>query len=491
MTQLRFLLPQTPNLTADAVRRAYVTGWDASPLPSTMDAVGEELHVACETPHSLHLHVPWPTAKYGELALQTGTLVPQEGPYTLSTEIARGTLHRARNFSAEFEQSGFAAVPGVQKDLAHASEQLGAAIFGTDPADAGAAANETIARALDVNERLSRALAGLLGDDVTTRAAMPMGLGAVLDHPQLPPAAEERFRAAFSTVMVPMPWAELEPEPEQFQWQRLDAQMKWARTHGLRVVSGPLIASNARHLPAWMLAQDVDIRVVMQRFVDQLTARYGAQVHSWFAAAGMNLDRGFGLDDKTRLQLTAVAVETLRRAIGKAPIVVSVDQPWGEYLAEHPRDISQLGFADALIRADLGVTTVGLELNVGYWPGGTTPREPSEVLRKINEFAALGVPVLVLLSLPTAGNRPPRVDETLHGELRPVEGAPTGNEWQVRFVQNLVPLLLAHGAVQGVIWNQWDDDHLTGRGCWGGLWDAAGAKPILGVLEAVATGKPV
>jgi len=42
-----------------------------------------------------------------------------------------------------------------------------------------------------------------------------------------------------------------------------------------------------------------------------------------------------------------------------------------EYLATSRLELPPLHFADSLIRADLGIAGLGLELNIGYWPGGS------------------------------------------------------------------------------------------------------------------------
>ena len=81
--------------------------------------------------------------------------------------------------------------------------------------------------------------------------------------------------------------------------------------------------------------------------------------------------------------------------------MISFDQPWAEYLAKEDFDLSPLHFADALVRADLGVAGVAMEMNLGYWPGGTQPRDLLAISRHLDRWSLLGIPLLAYLTLPS------------------------------------------------------------------------------------------
>ena len=88
-------------------------------------------------------------------------------------------------------------------------------------------------------------------------------------------------------------------------------------------------------------------------------------------------------------------------------MVVSFDQPWGEYIARQDQELTPLHFADTLVRGELGLAGVGLEIHYGYWPGGTLPRDPLEVSRQLDRWSQIGVPLMVFLSAPSGSGADP------------------------------------------------------------------------------------
>jgi hypothetical protein len=99
---------------------------------------------------------------------------------------------------------------------------------------------------------------------------------------------------------------------------------------------------------------------------------------------------------------------------------------------------------------------IGLELNVGYWPGGTLPRDLLEISLQIDRWAMLGMPLVVSLTAPSSGEKDP---QAVSPAVALGDGTPEGlsTQSQKALVENVVPLLLAKQCVQGVIWNQLHD----------------------------------
>ena len=115
-------------------------------------------------------------------------------------------------------------------------------------------------------------------------------------------------------------------------------------------------------------------------------------------------------------------------------------------------DFPPLHFADALIRADLGLTALGLEINLGFSPGGTLPRDPLEFNRQIDFWSLLGVPLYLMIAVPSDSAGDPmaqRRTTTLAETWTPAS--------QQAWVSRYVPLLLAKPNVQGVLWSQLRD----------------------------------
>ena len=160
-----------------------------------------------------------------------------------------------------------------------------------------------------------------------------------------------------------------------------------------------------------------------------------------------------------------------------------IDQPWVAFMAENECDLSPLHFADALVRAELGLSGIGLEINLGYWPGGSNVCDILEFSRLLDRWSLLGLPLLVMLTLPSSCG-----PDSLRSPAKPQPYAATGGatpESQREWIERLLPMLLAKQPVQGIFWNQLSDagPHDFANG---GLFDASGQpKPALGCACAI------
>jgi hypothetical protein len=82
-----------------------------------------------------------------------------------------------------------------------------------------------------------------------------------------------------------------------------------------------------------------------------------------------------GLSEEQRLRLVVTAVEAVRTTDPRAPVVLVIDQPCAEFMGERECDLSPLHFADALVRAEIGVAAIsaigrGERLCVIRWSWG-------------------------------------------------------------------------------------------------------------------------
>lgn len=165
------------------------------------------------------------------------------------------------------------------------------------------------------------------------------------------------------------------------------------------------------------------------------------------------------------------------------PVVATFDQPWAEYLATEQLDLAPLHFADALVRADLGLAGLGVEINVGYHPGASAHRMPLAYSRLIDMWSLLDLPLLVTLTLPSSADKDPNA--TNKTQVLASEGNDVTPQTQSAWIERYVPLLLAKSPVQVVLWNQLSDaaPHHYPHG---GLFDAEDRpKPALESLRKI------
>ena len=293
--------------------------------------------------------------------------------------------------------------------------------------------------------------------------------------------------STFNMVSLPLTWQTIEAVEGRRNWTEADAQVEWAHSAGLRICAGPLLELDDRGVPDWTYLWEGDFDSLLAFMLDHVRAvveRYRGKVHLWQVASRMTHGHALGLSEEARLQVAAKAITTVRQLDPTTPLVVTFDQPWAEYLASEQLDLAPLHFADALVRADLGLSGLGLEINVGYHPGGSVHRGPLAVqpadryLEPAGIAAAGRADATQLRRRGSTGQRQgPRAQQRTEEEVTP--------ESQRDWINEHVPLLLAKNAVQVVLWNQLSDaapHHYPHSG----LFDAADKpKPALEALQKI------
>jgi hypothetical protein len=283
-------------------------------------------------------------------------------------------------------------------------------------------------------------------------------------------SATWRMLAASNAAFVEPLWSKVETNMGQRDWTATDNVVRWAIENGLRVAMGPLVKLDKRNLPDWITLWNDDFEELsscVTQHVRAVVQRYKGKVQLWHVVAGLNAPDALNLNENQRLRLTVEAVELVRSLDQRTPVVVSVNQPWGEYIVKEDHELTPFTYADTLVRSDLGVSGIGLELNLGNWPNGTLPRDILEMSRTLDRWGQLGLPLLVMLC--AAGTGQPEIAGT-----PPPESQEEVLKW-------LLPLMLAKQPVQGIIWSQLTDEGQEFPG--GGLLDEAqGVKPALEVL---------
>ncbi len=280
-----------------------------------------------------------------------------------------------------------------------------------------------------------------------------------------------------------MTWKDIETTEGAYAWDLVDRQLQWCRENRLAVCAGPLVQWDAHAIPDWLHLCEGDFESLASfatEFVEAVVRRYRGKVDFWIAAGRMNTSEVLSLDEEERIRLAATAAEATRRSDPEAQVLVSFDQPWGEYLSFKETDFPPLQFADTLLRAGLGITGLALEMNVGYCPDGTLPRDLLDFSQQIDRWGYLDVPLLVTVAVPSASEFDPLAERRTM-PLGGVWSPAVQQAWALRYV----PLLLAKGSVQGVFWNQLCDfqPHAFPHG---GLFDLRRhSKPILRQLDSI------
>ena len=488
MGLMRFLVPRRQRLADDAVQRAYASGMDDIPWQSRTQWTDDGLAIRRAEHDSGCFHIPWHVDGWGEVLLSTATLMERDATYHLTVELARGTLNRLQNQIAAWQAMGFVVGDLIFRQVAAAREHLARAVTQqANPAAADAEAQLTVERALAGIAALARDYCELSLAQKKQVVKAPTLLGINLGTAAAPDGVLAPLPGTFNAASVPLAWREVEQIEGKRDWTLSDRQIEWCRANGMKVCGGPLVQLDRCATPDWLYlweGDDDNLMAFVSDYVRAAVNRYRGRVHVWQCAARLNAAEVFSLSEEQRLRMAVLAIEAIRQADPRAPLVLMIDQPWAEFMSETEFDLSPLHFADALVRADIGLSGIGLELNLGYWPGGSSLCDPLELGRLVDRWSLLGLPLLVMLTLPSASTADPAARSGSPALPYGPDGKATP-ESQCRWVERLVPMLLAKQRVQAVFWNHLSDaaPHDFPHS---GLFDAAGAaKPALAALHAM------
>ncbi len=486
MGQLRFVTPQRDRLPPGAVEQAYLTGMEAVPFPSRNYWDGDQLVLEREVRESGNFHILWHVPSRGPLLLSTASLMERARPYQLPVELARGTLNRIRNQSNVWQGMGLTIPEKFHSERLAAQSLLSlAATRQGNPTQAAAEAEQSLAISLQALDTLCGEYAAqVLAMRHEQSPQLATLTACALPAQQLSDVGAKLFQSAFNAAAVPLVWRDIETTEGDFFWTNTDKHFQWLKQHSLKVIAGPLLRLDVLSLPDWLYLWEEDFEVVqgyVHNFLSKTVERYKGQVQVWHCAAGLNLPGGLALSEEQKLRLAVLAIDTVRRADPRTPLIISFDQPWGEYLQREELDLPPYHFADALVRADLGVSGVGMEMNIGYSPGGTLPRDVLELSRMIDRWSSLGVPLVTLLRSPSSAVEDPQ-GRTKATVMTPNITSATQAAWLKPWLE----MLIAKQSVHGVVWNQFFDSETRQWPHSGLLIDAGGqTKPLLGVLQTL------
>jgi hypothetical protein len=488
MGSISFLLPNPVPAPAQATLRGafFATGYDQAPVPTALEFRDDRLVATWTLSESRYLLVPWPVGPFGTLVTPTATLLEREEPYRLLVELARGKLNQVRSQTAEWQAIGLHTAPEFDRGLADATALFGKALV-SSPAEADAHASRVIELSFALGDVLVREfILQLL--DTRHQEEGPLGTRLAARSVRGPGALAGDYAATFNAAQVALHWKDIEPEESRYDWSATDRAVADAKAANLPITIGPVIDAAPGMIPRWAAGWEGDLPTLaafMCDFMETAIARYKPDVRRWVVCAGFNHSDALGLDDDQRLRLASRLFEAASQIDPGLELVLSVAQPWGDYLVRDEHTISPLTFPDDLIRNGLKVSAIELEVRAGTTPRGSLPRDLLDTARVINLFGLLGLPLELLLSLPASpGPDPAALGESLWTPGWRAAPSPEGQaEWGASFAA----LGLCTPHVRAVTWDHWSDSdpHFTPGG---GLIDAAGQpNPLLTRLRALRT----
>lgn len=495
MGQMRFLVPLVKQLPEGALERAYLAGMEGIPWQSrnqwTQPPTTGQAQFVIERAlnDSGNFYIPWYVPDRGEITLSTASLMERAEPYHLPLELARGTVNRLRNQAADWEFMGLELPPDFNGEMRRIAATFSeAATCGADVQRAATLSLETIQLALATMDRLTAAFSQ---QATSARQAnsptLPTFLAIRLDGRTLSNGEMSELVATFNSAMIAVNWRDIELSAGKFSWAEFDQQLEACRNQGLRIIGGPLLQLDKHHTPDWLhiWADDFDqLQASVTQYVRAVVERYRGKVHVWNCSGRMNLEGVVKLNEEQRLRLVVSVIDEVQRFDPRTPYIITFDQPWAEYLANADHDFSPLHFADSLVRAELGLAGIGLEMNFGYWPCGCQPRDLLEIGRLLDRWNMLGLPLLVFQSIPSNDAPDPLARVPVSSFLCCEKNSITQTS-QKDLAERMLQLVLAKSFLHGYVWQDFSDA-VPHEFAHGGLFDAkANPKPVLQAFSAL------
>lgn len=440
---------------------AYLSTLETGIVPTTVSLDGGILACAKNCEETAKLHLIWEVPGFGRPLLSTASLVERNEPYFLPLELARGKLVQVRNQLAAWEAEGFLPSTRFRDEFHLAHRHFARASSHQDHPETCATESESSLTAACRSAEWLAAERTLFEVEHQHRKYHNLHrlLGTTINTRGISGGDEQYFLSAFNSLAISVDWRSLEPTQGEYRWEGVDRQLEWCELHRLVPRGGPLLNLGPNGFPDWLWTWEKDLRNVqsfISDFVETAIERYAGRIRLWEVAARGNSGGALALREEQRIEIVARVLDLARHRDPESQLLLRVDQPWGEYLARGQHRLSPFQFADALLRAGLGLGGINLEIAVGFQPTGSASRDPLEWLRLIEAWSALRIPLFVTLAFPSRSEP----DANASPDLEVAEPN-WKDDWtpqlQEQWVATYLPLLLASKSVSGVFWNHFSD----------------------------------
>ncbi len=458
--------------------QASIIGLDGRIHPTRLEWEDNTLICRRTAAESGKVHLTWNVENYGPVVVSTTSLKERDAPYNLLIELARGKLSEVRDQAAAWDQARMTLPTEYKGTIRESFQKFSQATSRQHSfSEANDLASSSLSLAFDAARVLTSSYiaqreTALKSSGMPSRTSMGCRVDASL--------AEQIHRDAVTTICdmatMPIEWRAIEPEEGVYHWESVDSLVAYCRQEGLVIKAGPLIDLGPRGLPHWLSAWSQDLlnlTAFVCDFVETAITRFQGLVRIWEVSAFGNTGGAFHLTEEERLTLTARTLDTAVRTDSDSQFFIRVDQPWGEYLSAGRHRLTPFQFVDAMIRSNLGLCGVNLDLAIGYDPPCSGERDLLSISRLIDLWSILGIPLHVTLAVPsTTGSD---LLATSHYQVCDRPGRVWTPEKQSLWLQQLVALLKAKHSVAGIFLSTFSDQQ-PHRYPHAGLLDANGQR---------------
>jgi hypothetical protein len=443
------------------LRKAYVTGQDRTPSRLDVELRSGVLVCHRDNNESGRLFIPWSVEGLGELIIGTATLGERFEPYDLVVELARGRLNEVRNQLADWVQMGLRTTPELDRLMAESSRSFVTAVVARDAPDLShAAAQASLAASCKAGTVMVEAYTRqVLHNRLSATPKLPTFLGGVLAGDPKVSHWTNEAGPFFNAVQLPCSWKTIAPTEGRYRWDQFDAQLAWCRKHRLAIQAGPVLEFTGGALPDWLWLWEGDFDSILgfvEDYVRQVMTRYRGKVPVWHLVHRAATSDCLGLSEEEQIRLTARVIQVARQVDTTAQLTIGVDRPWAEWMGSSTFQLGPLHMADYLVRAELGLGGLALEIAPGYSAPGSHLRDLFDFSKMLDLYALLNLPLYLWIVLPSSSAADPLADPAIQVESAQWP-SPPDETMQAEWASKWVALAVAKPFVRSVVWMQASD----------------------------------
>ena len=434
---------------------AYFAGWGRIPRLTQTVVNESDLFVRSDSISSGTIHVPMIHPPLGVVMESTESLLSRQEPYFLVKELARGSLGRFYRRLLDWQMLGFLQPENMKERLSRLARRFANVIV--ENVFSREIEQEFVSLLDELTLLIIAESKEFTEQSLTWRTRnhtrLPLILGIGMNTKRFDSLHElgtcKKLLEDSFHVVLPLPtWRDLETQPDTFNWEKLEKQLVDPLRFGFQIVLGPLISFSLDTFPEWLLprlSEEGYFESRATRFVNTMALRYGYLAHSWILANRFMDQSLKELPPERSLALIRMLAGQMRSRGIAAPIIVGIDQPWGEYALQRTPDWEQVQIAEALMGCQ-DIDTFLLEMNFGRGDHLTLPRDPMTIGNMVDQWSFLGKKVYVSFSVPSAGSLL-GISQTHTPELQWSE------ELQKIWTEMMLLALLGKRTVRGIFWS--------------------------------------
>ena len=207
-------------------------------------------------------------------------------------------------------------------------------------------------------------------------------------------------------------------------------------------------------LPDWIWLWQGDgetISGLVAEFVRQAVGRYKGKVPLWHLVHRMASGEILGLSEEDQIRIAARAIQVARQTDPSTQLTIGVDRPWAEWMGASHFQLGPLHLCDYLLRADIGLSGVALEIAPGYSAAGQSPPRPLRVFQAAGPLFAFECALARLDGDPIGAGPDPNADQQVQVQ-RAQWAVPPDADVQANWGARWMALAVAKPFVRTLSW---------------------------------------